>query len=360
MKHNKRILVCPLDWGLGHATRMVPVIEAIENNGAVAILAADNRPFDFLKKRFPNNTLIKLGGFNPVYPESKSMTGIMIRSFPSMIKHAGIAGKELDIIIDKYKIDAVISDNRYELSTKRVPTVFITHQLNIQTKGLQRIGKPIIDRLIFHYINKFDELWIPDIEGKTGLSGVLSLSSKFKKKKFNIGLLSRFDINNIQPEVKKFDLLIILSGPEPQRSILEEMLLKQVLKSGLETVLLLGKPETEIEEVKKNVRILSHINDKEFAGLLTAANYVITRPGYSTLMDLAAFNKNAILIPTPGQTEQEYLAKKLLADNVCYSQKQSVFDLESAIIESDRFNGLQIKNNSEKLTERVQNLLNIC
>jgi uncharacterized protein (TIGR00661 family) len=360
MDREKNILVCPMDWGLGHATRMVPVIEAIEKHGSNAILAADNRPFDFLKKRFPNNQIIRLSGFSPRYSDNKSMAWTMIKSFPTMIKAAVNAKKELDKIITRYKIDAVISDNRYELSTPRVPTIFITHQLNIQVNGIQRIAKSLIDRLIFRFINNFDELWIPDIEGHMNLSGELSFSSKFNTKKHNIGLLSRFlsDIESIK--CNNFDLLIILSGPEPQRTILEDLLLKQALKSKLDTVILLGKPETDRTRTIENVKLISHINDDEFLGLLKSASYVVTRPGYSTLMDLAVLNKKAILIPTPGQTEQEYLAKKLLSEKAFFSTSQSRFNLIDAIGEADNYNGLSIKNNSEKLNKRILNLLNNC
>ncbi len=213
MKQPKNILVCPLDWGLGHASRMVPIIEMLINKGANVIIAADNRPMEFLKQRFPDNTTIKLEGFSPNYSSNGSMALTMLMSFPEIMSKAKQAKKELKKIIKKYSIHAVISDNRYELSTSEVPSIFITHQLNIQTNGWQVVVKPIIDWIINSYINKFDEVWVPDVTAGFQLSGKLSNSNKFLSKRFYIGLLSRFSKADNNSKPKNFDLLIILSGP---------------------------------------------------------------------------------------------------------------------------------------------------
>ncbi|MFK5857551.1 MAG: glycosyltransferase [Bacteroidota bacterium] len=356
----KNILICPLDWGLGHASRMVPVIDMIENKGANVIMAADNYPLEFLRQRFPNNTTIKLKGFSPKYPIDGNMAMEMIKSFPKMISEGKRANAELQKIITQHNISAVISDNRYELSTTKVPSVFITHQLNIQTSGWQAIGKPVINQMINHYLNKFSEIWIPDVIGNFRLSGSLSATSKFKDKLFNIGLLSRFKQTNNNGKYDGVDLLIILSGPEPQRTILEELLLSQALKTDLTTIMLLAKPGENINKQVKNVKLLSHLPDEEFASLIQSAKIVVSRPGYSTLMDLAVFNKNAIFIPTPGQTEQEYLATRLLKEGIAFSQSQHTFDLSDSILHSSEFKGLHIKNETKLLEEKIENLLRNC
>jgi len=360
LKKNKNILVCPLDWGLGHATRMVPVIEMLNKFEVNVIIAADNGPLDFLSQRFPDNKCIKLSGFSPSYPTNSNMALLMLKAFPEMLKAARRAKSDLNDIITKHDINAVISDNRYELSTSKVPTVFITHQLNIQTKGWQKIGKPLIDFIINKYIGRFNEIWIPDVISGFKLSGELSYSNKFNHNSFNIGLLSRFSELTIKSNNKYIDLLIILSGPEPQRTILEKLLLKQVLKTNLKTVILLAKPGKYFEIKKKNIQMYSHLPDHEFAGLLKSAKIVISRPGYSTLMDLALFDKSAIFIPTPGQTEQEYLANRLLTRKIAFCQSQEKFDLSTAIEKQRGFKGLSLKNESKLLKSRVEHLLNIC
>lgn len=360
MKSSKNILVCPLDWGLGHATRMVPIIEMLGRKGVNVIIAADNRPLEFLIRRFPQNTTIQLQGYSPSYPSNNNMAVAMLKSIPAMVLKARQAKKILHTIIIDHNIDAVISDNRYELSTSKVPTVFITHQLNIQTRGWQTIGKPIINKTIHHYVNKFDEVWIPDLQGEFGLSGNLSKSVKFTSKLFNVGLLSRFSKPEINLNSKSIDLLIILSGPEPQRTILEKLLLSQALKTEQKTVILLGKPEENVNNKIKNVRLISHLRDPEFASLIQSAKIVVSRPGYSTLMDLAVIGKKAIFIPTPGQTEQEYLANRLLEKGIAFSQSQNNFNLPDAIKNEKLYKGLFIENKPELLEARINNLLNIC
>ncbi len=359
MEPSKNILICPLDWGLGHATRMVPVIEMLKQKGANVIIATDNRPLEFLKQRFPNNKVIKLEGYSPKYPANNNMALAMIKSVPNIILKAKQAKRKLQTIIEEYNIDAVISDNRYELSTSIVPTVFITHQLNIKTSGWQTIGKPIIQRIINHYINKFDEVWVPDVPGKFRLSGDLSSSDKFVSKLFQIGFLSRFTKPETNNNSQSIDILIILSGPEPQRTILEKLLTKQALNTELKTVILLGKPEEQVSEEINNVKLISHVADDEFASLIQSAEIVISRPGYSTLMDLAVFGKKAVFIPTPGQTEQEYLAYRLLNDGIAFSQSQSSFNLTDALINQKQYKGLFPENNPELLEQRITNLLNI-
>lgn len=360
MERIKNILVCPLDWGLGHATRMVPVIEMLVQKGANVIIAADNRPLDFLLQRFPQNTFVRLKGYSPNYPSNSNMAWAILKSMPEMMSEANKANKMLQEIIREYHIDAVISDNRYELSTSKVPSVFITHQLDIQVKGWQTIGKPIINRLINHYVNKFDEVWIPDVLDKFRLSGKLSESNKFSNKSFNIGLLSRFLVPELKYEKNQIDILIILSGPEPQRTILEELLLSQALKTNLKTVILQGKPAEHINKEVNNVKIISHLPDTEFSELIQSARLVISRPGYSTLMDLAVFNKKAVFIPTPGQTEQEYLANRLLVEGIAFSQNQNNFSLTDALNSLSQFKGLFLENKPELLESRINNLLNIC
>jgi len=334
----KNILVCPLDWGLGHATRMVPVINMLEKKGASVIIADIYRSeavsgFSLCSINLSKSQLIK---------QSLSI----------------VSKKQLKDIIEKYNIDAVISDNRYEISIKKIPCIFITHQLNIQTNGLEVIAKPFINLLLRYYLNKFNEIWVPDTIDDLNLSGILSKSKKFKNKKYNIGLLSRFSKKHLINVHKTIDVLIILSGPEPQRTILEQKLLKQALKTDLKTTILLAKPNIRTDVSTKNVRLISHLNDIEFANIINLAKVIICRPGYSTLMDLTVFNKSAIFIPTPGQTEQEYLANRLLKMQIGFSQPQDKFNLAEAIKEQVKYTGLNIDNDESLLEDRVTSLIN--
>jgi len=358
LKNRRTILACPLDWGLGHATRMVPVIELLEKKGAKVVIAADNRPLEFLKQRFPELEFVKLPGFVPEYPEKGSMALSMMRSLPKMLRQAKNSNLLLQKLIQEKHIDTVISDNRYELYSGKVPSVFITHQLNIQTSGWQKLADPAIKKTINSYIKKYDELWIPDLEGEENLSGELShIQTMPIENTHFIGTLSRFSNLKIKPATEKIDLLILISGPEPQRSLLEEMLIKQALQTNLKTVILQGKPEISAIVETDNIKVIPHLPDVELAGLIQSAKVVLSRPGYSTLMDLAVFEKKAVFIPTPGQTEQEYLAKRLLKQGLAFSQKQNEFDLTNALQQAEKFSGLTQLKSDDVLEKRIEKLL---
>jgi len=358
MPNSKNVLVCPLDWGMGHATRMVPVIDLLIKSGAKIFIGADKRPMAYLMQRFPGCSFIQLPGYSVNYPESGSMALSMIKAYPEMVAASKKAKQLLKKIITNNKIDIVFSDNRYELSSDQAYSVFITHQLNIQTPGLTVVGKPFINKKIYNFIRKFDELWIPDFEKEPSLSGVLSHVQKMPLNNFHfIGPLSRFSLVKPITPVETLDLLILLSGPEPQRTILEQKLIEQALAIDLKTVVLQGKPEDKDSFEVDKIKLVSHLPDEEIAGLISKAKHIVCRPGYSSIMDLAVFGKKAIFIPTPGQTEQEYLAKRFREKGICYSTKQQSINLDAALIESVRYSGFQSSSGLKNLEKRITDLL---
>jgi len=158
LKNQKNILVCPLDWGLGHASRMVAVIELLLIKGANVIIGADNGPLEFLKQRFENCEFVKLSGFVPKYPKTKAMALKMALQFPQMKRQAKLSNKRLQKIIKEKKIDIVISDNRYELYSTEAYSVILTHQIKIRTTGLQKLFAAFIKLQLHSYIKKYDEL----------------------------------------------------------------------------------------------------------------------------------------------------------------------------------------------------------
>lgn len=359
MKSKKNILVCPLDWGLGHATRMIPVINEIENQGGRAIVAADNGPMELLSQYYPNKTIIKLEGFQPHYPANGSMAWAMMKSFPEMIATAKFAKNKLQQIIDEHQINAVISDNRYELSNPNIPSIFVTHQLNIQTTGFQVLAKPTISRVINHFISNYNEIWVPDLNNHY-LSGILSTLKSERKNLHYVGLLSRFTEKCKLEKQKDIDVLVILSGPEPQRTILEKLIIEQASQTNLKTVILQGKPQDKKHQEKDNITIIPHGSDDEIINLIVRSKHLICRPGYSTLMDLAVLNTNAIFIPTPGQTEQEYLAKKLMKEGIAFSESQQLFNFSEAIKKQHQYSGLKQPKKEGALKKRITYLLNNC
>ena len=211
-----KILVAPLDWGLGHATRCIPIIKYLLEKKCEVVIGADGRPLQLLQKEFSALEFVVMPGYNISYPKDGSMVLKMAIQIPKILTGIKHEHELLKKIIKEKKIDAVISDNRFGLWSGEVPCVFITHQLMVKSP----FGEKIIHQLNKNYISKYSECWVPDHSGENNLSGDLSHKFSLPKNVKFIGALSRFTNEFILQ--KKYDLLIILSGPESQRTVFEK------------------------------------------------------------------------------------------------------------------------------------------
>lgn len=329
----KNVLICPLNWGLGHATRCVPIIRGLQESGDNVIIAADKAPLAFLKKEFPKLTFIQLPGFEPLYSKGNSQVFQLLKSIPNALINFNKEHKAIEKIVDEYKIDLIISDNRFGCWSKKVKSIYITHQLNIQVPKLFKWTSPIINLLHHSYIKKYNELWIPDVKNEPSLSGILSHPAKVKINTKYIGFLSRFS-SETKDETMSIEYLVILSGPEPQRSIFEDIIIKQASDIKANIVILRAKPDEENipANAPVNITFFNHVDDETFAQLVARSKKIICRGGYSSLMDLTALKRNAFLVPTPGQTEQEYLAEHLTEKGLFNYCKQKDFNLKNVNI----------------------------
>jgi uncharacterized protein (TIGR00661 family) len=359
MKKEPAILVCPMDWGLGHATRVVPIIDRLLERNVRVILGADNKPLEFLRGRFPQCEFVKIPGYKPMYQKKGSLALKVTTDIPQMLIESRKAHILLEQIIDDMGIDAVISDNRYELWSERIPTIFMTHQLKIMTQGILTSARTAIQKVIYGFIVRHNEVWVPDFPGEPNLSGELSHVKKLPLKMvLYIGPLSRFEnLRTLPPSEEKPDVLCIMSGPEPQRSILENIFAEQAANTTYKTLILSGRPGENSIVQKGNVEIRSHCGDEEMAALIRAAHLVVSRSGYTTIMDMAALGKKAVFIPTPGQPEQEYLARRLKKQGLFYTVSQTDFNLEKAFREVDRYRGLDVQNDYTILDQRLDALI---
>jgi len=333
VKVKKRILVAPLDWGIGHATRCIPIIYSLIRHNYEVIIAADGRSLHLLITEFPALEAIRLSGYNIKYPTYLPMSISMLFQSPKILIGIKKEHKLLENIIDDYKVDGVISDNRFGLSTKKVPCAFITHQLQIQSPYFTSA----IQQFNYNYINRFNACWVMDDENEN-LAGSLSKPDVLPENTVYIGVQSRFEKRKVE---KKYEFLGIVSGPEPQRSILEKGLIKAIQGRKGNSLIVLGKTELFKSEQIGNLTIKSHLNATDLNTAILQAELIICRPGYSTIMDLAKLEKKAIFIPTPGQTEQEYLAENFMQDGICFAQNQAEFNLDAALQKSKTFTGFQ-------------------
>lgn len=329
----KNILICPLNWGLGHATRCVPIIRELLKSEHNVIIAADKAPLAFLQKEFPDLKSIIFPGFEPVYSRSNSQVFKLLKSIPNALINFKKEHKTIEKIVDDYNIDLIISDNRFGCWSKKVHSIYITHQLHIQVPKYLQWTYPIVNQFHKKYINKYDELWIPDIEDEPSLSGKLSHPADIKIKTNYIGFLSRFS-SEIKNEIKIFEYLVILSGPEPQRTIFEDIIIQQASEIDGNIAILGARPELETNSYTqtRNIYYFNHADDELFERLVARAKKIICRGGYSSLMDLININRNAYLVPTPGQTEQEYLAEYLTEKGLFNYCKQKDFKLKNVKI----------------------------
>lgn len=358
-KKTYKILVCPLDWGLGHATRCVPVIKELCAQGYHVIIGADKRPLDFLKNEFPNLEFVSFPGISISYPTNRFMVLKMILFFPRIIVGIYREHQKLKKIIDEYQIDYIISDNRYGLWHKKTPSVFMTHQIGIQTPLYLSFLKPILLFINKFFIHKHSQVWIPDFEGEPNLSGSLSHGYHLKIPVFFIGPLSRFVNTHIPEKKDSSEIVGIISGPEPQRTLFEKKLISEFKKHSGKFLIIKGMPE--LKETKKinNITIYTHLTTSRFLQLIKKASLIICRPGYSTIMDLAILNKLAVLIPTPGQTEQEYLANRYKKMGIFYSDTQSSFCLKTALNKYKNYSGINMTNEHKILKNCIKSLHNL-
>jgi len=336
---SRRVLVAPLNWGLGHATRCIPIIEELLRQNAEVILASDGRAYELLQQEFPNLTIEKLPSYHIRYP-SGNMIWNMAWQMPRIARAVWQEHRVLKKLIQKYQIERVISDNRFGCFSRIVPSVFITHQLNIL---VPHVFLQTLARLVNRFcIRQFSECWIPDVPGEQSLAGKLAHSKPFKKIRY-VGILSR--MKPMQMPIQ-YDAIVVLSGPEPQRTRLEALVLKQLANLSGRFLVVQGKPERLSDQVTERlsdrgqVVITPFLKAEALNAAMAASEVVIARAGYSTIMDLAMLSKKAILLPTPGQTEQEYLAVQLFTKNIFYYQAQSKLDLAEAFQNVQHFSGL--------------------
>jgi uncharacterized protein (TIGR00661 family) len=356
-----KVLICPLDWGIGHATRMVPVIRKFMDAGCIVLIAGYGRSLEYLKVEFPNTEFIDFEGKTIRYASEKWLIIKLILELPSFLYHIIHEHNRLKKIVRNKKIDLVVSDNRYGCWHSKIPSVFITHQLSVQLPGYLQLAGDFVRRVNYWFIHRYTSCWIPDFELRMGLAGDLSHPEKMPRNASYIGILSRFSsmITPLHDAIPPgIDVLVLLSGPEPQRSLFEKIIIRQLNLLPLISVLVRGTPgEGPETETKGNLHIFSHLWGEQLLQLMIRAKIIVCRSGYSTIMDLVTVGKKAILVPTPGQTEQEYLAKYLLKKKIYFSMAQDQFDIIYARELSVNFPGMVIRSDEKELESRVKDMI---
>jgi len=307
----RTVLVSPINWGLGHATRVIPIIRLLKKSGFNVVIGAYGSSSVLLKKECPDCVHVELKGFNPYYSSSFSQSfALMVQScsflFWKIREH-----KRTKKIVKDHNIDFIISDNRYGVRHKNIRSVIITHQLSPKLNGLLKLFEGAAARFFKKWIARFDECWIPDVSDTPGISGVLSENRYGINNVKRIGILSRFN-KCVEPAGHKYKYLAVISGPEPWRSLLEKDVLVLFSAFKEKCAIVRGVPEGGGREYDVDgITYFDHLDSEALNNLMCSSENLLCRPGYSTLLDLFKIGRRALLVPTPGQPEQEYLAGHL-------------------------------------------------
>jgi UDP:flavonoid glycosyltransferase YjiC (YdhE family) len=315
LKQILNILICPLEWGLGHAGRMIALAAKLRTSGHNIIIGAGEEHQAFFMKEIPGLSYINFPGYKPTYSKYLPQYMKLLLDLPVLVWHIIREHRKLKKIVREHRIDIVISDNRFGLWNKKIKSVYVTHMPRIPFPApfsfLEFIGV-FLHRMV---IRKYSLCFIPDLPGELNISGRLSHGLKLPDNTRYVGLLSRFSelINNpADNPLKARHNTVILSGPEPQREILRKKLTGILMDREPVTVFLGGKPGgTERMSKSGNILWFDHLPCDAMKQIITTSDSVIARAGYTAIVELISLGRSAILIPTPGQTEQEYLACRL-------------------------------------------------
>lgn len=330
-KNNKTVLLAPLDWGLGHATRCIPIIRILVKNNCTVLIATSGHHKNLLQAEFPELRFLDLPGYGIRYGKVNVLLRLVLQ-LPLFFRNIRLENKWLQQVIDNYSIDAVISDNRYGLYSPKATCVFMTHQLQVQSPPIFKWMEKFVRNGLYRYIRHFDTCWVPDVaDEKTSLGGALSHPVVLPNIPVSyVGWLTRFSLQPVLPKKRK--LLISLSGPEPQRTVLEELLMPQLKEAGGEVLLIRGLPgDTEMECQITNVTVINHLPGLELQKAIAESEFFMSRCGYSTLMDLQVVPCRCLFVPTPGQTEQEYLGRQITISQKALVLHQKNINLPKAL-----------------------------
>lgn len=315
LKHKVNILISPLGWGLGHAARIIPLARRLALMGHNVIIAADSSLRPFFESELPGTKFSVLPGFSPFYSAFLPQYLVLLLQVPALAWHSAREHFAVRKIIRLNCIDLLISDNRFGLWNTKVTSVYITHMLRIPFPRYFRFLE--FSGIFLHstIIRQYDFCLVPDLPGETNLSGRLSHGIKLQSNIRYVGIMSRMSAPEAGPAAvpqnsdKDYSgpVLLILSGPEPQRTLFRKKI-ESLMKINDTKLVILGGDPAGSDKYNREADYYAHAGPERMQKLILGCRLVVCRSGYSTLMDLVTVGRSAVLVATPGQTEQEYLA----------------------------------------------------
>ena len=337
-----------LNWGLGHATRSIPLLRDLADAGFEPVIASDGAALDLLRNEFPTFKSEELPAYNIRYGKKGGVLTALVWQLPNIWRVALMERRALRRLVSKYRPVGIISDNRPGFFHPDIPSVYITHQLKLMLP----FARKWISGIYHRYIRNFSECWVPDFSGPFNLTGEMTSGINPGVPVHFIGPQSRF--SELSTEEKSYTTCTILSGPEPQRSILEKKLIRQLQQVTGKHVFIRGTAKSsplllkEQGSQKSHIEVLDFLTGSELSQKINQSHIVLSRSGYSSLMDYGVLKNRALLIPTPGQPEQEYLARYMLSRGWFFYTDQQHLDLIRDLEKAMRFRGLKMEDQNAR------------
>ena len=333
-----KVLVAPLDWGLGHATRCVPVIREFLKQGAEVELAVVRSNASLLRGIFPELRERLAPSYNIVYPKHGYNMGLwLVKNGAHLRSVMNFEHRFAEEMVSRYHYDVLVSDNRFGFYSRNAKSVYMTHQRRIAFPRVLSAFEPL--GMLWHasVMKHFDEVWVPDLPDFPGYAGTLSHVTKAPVPVKYVGALSRFSEMPSEKaasskDFKSYRFVAVVSGVEPARTRFENLLRKTLAKIPGRHAIVLGKPSVGVKRsCEGNVDLFTHLPDAEFAEVIRSAQWVVSRGGYSTVMDMAVLGAKCIFVPTPGQYEQIILARDLSREGYAVAIDESKFSIETLL-----------------------------
>ncbi len=342
--------VCSL--GIGHATRSTPIIAKLVEEGHEVVIISYGRAADILKKEFPYLKVYEIPDFPIQYPErAHQFIPYIFMNSNKIARSIFKAHKNFLGLHERQNFDLIISDSRFDVFHRNVPSFLIIHQLRIMVPlHILRAGILVYNTYMSRF---FKKILVPDFE-ENSLSGEMSHNLKIidGSKIEYIGPLSPFKHRDLHRDI---DILISISGPEPQRTLFERKIMESIDDLDGNIVITLGKPDENIQN--DGLKIYSYLTMKEREEIMNRSKLVISRSGYSTIMDLYVIGGKAMFVPTPGQPEQEYLARYLESKGVAGYMSQENLDLKEIINKANNYRGFKGKYDTRISVENVMRVI---
>ena len=329
-----KVLVAPLDWGLGHATRCVPVIREFMNQGAEVELAVVRANAGLLRGIFPGLRQRLSPSYNVVYPKHGYNMGLwLVKNGAHLRAVIDFEHRFAEEMVERHHYDVLVSDNRFGFYSRQAKSIYMTHQRRIAFPRVLSTFEPL--GMLWHasVMKHFDEVWVPDLPEFPGYAGALSHVKTSPVPLKYVGALSRFDGADLSTDAcNRYRFVAVVSGVEPARTRFENLLRKTLAKIPGHHAIILGKPSLGLKSwTEGNIEFYTHLPDESFASIVRTADWVVSRGGYSTVMDMAVLGAKCIFVPTPGQYEQIILGRDLSREGFALTIDESKFSAETLL-----------------------------